>query len=107
MNQTAVTAVATQRRIGSREIVIVALCSALYAGLGILGAIFTFAPGGVTLFYLPEIFILPAAIWFGVWGMLGAGFGTLLFSPYFGYGFLPGLLVAAADLLPPESLGSL
>jgi integral membrane sensor domain MASE1 len=91
----------TGRLIGAREIVIMALCSAIYAILGIAGAVFSIAPGGVTLFYLPAIFIIPAGIWFGVWGVLGALFGTLLFSPYFGYGFALGGALAIVDLASP------
>jgi hypothetical protein len=89
------------RVIGAREVVIMALCSAIYAVLGIAGAVFSIAPGGVTLFYLPAIFIIPAGIWFGVWGVLGAAFGTLLFSPYFGYGFALGGALAVVDLASP------
>ena len=95
----------TGRLIGAREIVIMALCSAIYAVLGIAGAVFSIAPGGVTLFYLPAIFIIPAAIWFGVWGVLGALFGTLLFSPYFGYGFALGGALAIVDLASPGITG--
>ncbi|MGI8559584.1 MAG: hypothetical protein ACR2ND_14985 [Solirubrobacteraceae bacterium] len=47
-----------------------------YAGLGILGSIFTFAPSGVTLFYLPVIFLYPAAVWFGAWAAVGGFFGN-------------------------------
>jgi len=94
-----------RRVIGAREVVIMALCSAIYAVLGIAGAVFSIAPGGVTLFYLPAIFIIPAGIWFGVWGVLGALFGTLLFSPYFGYGFALGGALAVVDLASPGITG--
>src|SRR5437870_2606084 len=92
-------------RVGAIQIVIVALCSAIYAVLGIAGASFTVAPGGIVIFYLPAIFIYPAAIWFGVWGVLGAFFGTLLFSPFFGYGFALGLSFAVVDMVSPTVVG--
>lgn len=92
-------------RIGATQIVIVALSSAIYAVLGIAGATFSVAPGGIVIFYLPAIFIYPAAIWFGVWGVLGAFFGTLLFSPFFGYGFALGLSFAVVNMLSPLIVG--
>ena len=92
-------------RVGAIQIVIVALSSAIYAVLGIAGATFTVAPGGIVIFYLPAIFIYPAAIWFGAWGVLGAFFGTLLFSPFFGYGFALGLSFAVVDMISPTTVG--
>lgn len=92
-------------RIGAVQIVIVALSSAIYAVLGIAGATFSVAPGGIVIFYLPAIFIYPAAIWFGIWGVLGAFFGTLLFSPFFGYGFALGLSFALVNMVSPLIVG--
>jgi integral membrane sensor domain MASE1 len=89
------------------EVVIVAVSSAAYAGLGILGSLFTLAPGGVTLFYLPAIFMYAAAVWFGLWSVLGAFFGTLIFAPYFGYGFLPAIPIGIADMISPLVVGLL
>jgi len=85
-------------RIGAMQIAIVAMSSAIYTVLGVFAAGFTIVPG-VTIFYTPEAFIMPAAMWFGVWGALGAFFGTILFSPFFGYGYLIGLLFAFPDML--------
>jgi hypothetical protein len=92
-------------RFGATQLVIVALCSAIYAVLGIAGASFSVAPGGIVIFYLPAIFIYAAAIWFGAWGVLGAFFGTLLFSPFFGYGFALGLSFAVVDMVSPAIVG--
>jgi integral membrane sensor domain MASE1 len=89
------------------EVVLVAVSSAAYAGLGILGSLFTFAPGGVTLFYLPAIFMYAGAVWFGAWSVLGAFFGTLIFAPYFGYGFLPAIPIGIADMMSPLLVGLL
>ncbi len=92
-------------QVGATQIVIVALSSAIYAVLGIAGATFAVAPGGIVIFYLPAIFIYPVAIWFGVWGVLGAFFGTLLFSPFFGYGFALGLSFAVVNMVSPAIVG--
>lgn len=92
-------------RVGAIQIVIVALSSAIYAILGIAGATFSVAPGGIVIFYLPAIFIYPAAIWFGIWGVLGAFFGTLLFSPFFGYGFALGVSFAIVNMASPLIVG--
>ncbi len=95
----------TKRRFGAIQLVIIAVSSALYAVLGIASATFAIAPGGITLFYLPDAYIVPASMWFGVWGALGAFFGTLLFSPFFGYGYLLGLAFAVIDISSPLIAG--
>ncbi len=97
----------TSGSIGARQIVIVALSSAIYAVLGIAAATFSLAPGGISVFYFPAIFIYPAAMWFGVWGVLGAFFGSILFSPFFGYGFLVGVIYGVVDMISPAAVGIL
>jgi integral membrane sensor domain MASE1 len=66
------------------------MSSAVYAVLGAFAAGFYVVPG-VTIFYMPEAFIMAASMWFGIWGCLGAFFGTILFSPFAGFGYLVGL----------------
>jgi integral membrane sensor domain MASE1 len=72
------------------EIAIVAMSTTIYTVLGTLAAGFYIVPG-VTVFYLPEAFIMAASMWFGVWGCLGAFFGSILFGPFVGIGYLIGL----------------
>ncbi|MDH2902024.1 MAG: hypothetical protein PXY39_13730 [archaeon] len=85
-------------RVGAIEIALVAMCTAIYTALGIFAAGFTVVPG-VTAFYTPDAFIIPASIWFGVWGSLGAYFGSILFSPYYGYGYQIGAAFGIPDML--------
>lgn len=85
-------------KIGAIQIAIVAMSTAIYTVLGVFAAGFTIVPG-VTAFYTPEAFIMPAVMWFGVWGALGAFFGSILFSPFYGYGYLIGFLFGFPDML--------
>jgi hypothetical protein len=85
-------------RVGAIEIALVAMCTAIYTVLGIFAAGLTVVPG-VTAFYTPDAFLMPASIWFGMWGSLGAYFGSILFSPYYGYGYQIGAAFGIPDML--------
>jgi hypothetical protein len=87
-------------RFGALEVIIIALSSAIYAILGVISASITIVPG-LPLFYAPEGFILPATLWFGGWAGIGAFFGTILASPFYGQGYDLGVLYGLCDLIVP------
>ena len=87
-------------KFGALEIIIIALSSAIYAVLGIISAAIIIVPG-IPLFYAPEGFILPATLWFGGWAGIGAFFGTLFASPFYGQGYDLGILYGICDLIVP------
>jgi integral membrane sensor domain MASE1 len=89
---------------GAKQIAIVAMSSAIYTVLGVFAASLLIIPG-LPLFYAPEGFIVPATLWFGVWGALGAFFGSILFSPFYGYGYTVGTLFAIVDMIVPLVAG--
>jgi len=70
--------------IKTRDIVIAALCGAVNAVLQIVSTFFTPIPG-VSVLYPPSGFGAATAVWFGVWGWIGAILGTLFAAPYWGY----------------------
>jgi len=87
-------------KFGALEIIIIALSSAIYAVLGVISASFVIVPG-LPLFYMPEGFIIAATLWFGGWAGIGAFFGTLFASPFYGQGYDLGVLYGLADLIVP------
>jgi MASE1 protein len=87
-------------KFGALEVIIIALSSAIYAVLGVLSASFVVVPG-LPLFYAPEGFILPATLWFGGWAGIGAFFGTVFASPFYGQGYDLGVLYGLCDLVVP------
>lgn len=87
-------------KFGALEVIIIALSSAVYAVLGVVSASIIIVPG-LPLFYAPEGFILPATLWFGGWAGLGAFFGTIFASPFYGQGYDLGVLYGLCDLIVP------
>ena len=87
-------------KFGALEVIIIALSSAIYAVLGVISASFVIVPG-LPLFYAPEGFILPATLWFGGWAGIGAFFGTVFASPFYGQGYDLGVLYGLCDLIVP------
>ena len=87
-------------KFGALEVIIISLSSAIYAILGVISASITIVPG-LPLFYAPEGFILPATLWFGGWAGIGAFFGTILASPFYGQGYDLGVLYGLCDLVVP------
>jgi len=80
------------------------MSSAIYTVLGTFAASVQIIPG-LPMFYAPEGFIVPATLWFGFWGALGAFFGSILFSPFYGYGYTVGTLFAIVDMIVPLVAG--
>jgi len=74
------------------------MSTAVYTVLGAFASGISVIPG-MTLFYTPAAFIYVATMWFGVWGLLGALFGSILQGPFYGYGYLIGMLFAGPDML--------
>jgi hypothetical protein len=62
---------------GSRQIAIIALSTAVYSVLNWLSAAFQVVPGA-SLIYPATAAAIVFSLWFGVWGMLGAYFGTII-----------------------------
>ncbi len=87
-------------KFGALEVIIIALSSAIYAVLGVISASIIIVPG-LPLFYAPEGFILPATLWFGGWAGIGAFFGTIFASPFYGQGYDLGVLYGLVDLIVP------
>ncbi len=87
-------------KFGALEVIIIALSSAIYAILGVISASFVIVPG-LPLFYAPEGFVLPATLWFGGWAAIGAFFGTIFASPFYGQGYDLGTLYGLVDLIVP------
>jgi hypothetical protein len=87
-------------KFGALEIIIIALSSAIYAVLGVISASIIIVPG-LPLFYAPEGFIIAATLWFGGWAGIGAFFGTLFASPFYGQGYDLGVLYGLVDLIVP------
>jgi len=92
-----------KKRIGATEIAILAMATAIYTVLAMLNAGFTIA--GLALIYVPYAFAVVAAMWFGVWGAMGAYFGTVLMSPFWGYGYPIGAVFGVPDVLSPIIVG--
>ena len=87
-------------KFGALQVIIIALSSAIYAVLGVISASIIIVPG-LPLFYAPEGFILPATLWFGGWAGIGAFFGTIFASPFYGQGYDLGVLYGLCDLIVP------
>ena len=87
-------------KFGALEVIIIALSSAFYAVLGVASASVIIVPG-LPLFYAPEGFIIAATLWFGGWAGIGAFFGTIFASPFYGQGYDLGTAYGLVDLIVP------
>ncbi len=62
---------------GAKQIAIIVVTTAVYALLSLTGAAFQIAPG-VSLVYPATAAAIVFSIWFGIWGVIGVYFGTLI-----------------------------
>lgn len=62
---------------GSKQIVIIAITTAVYALLGLFGSAFQIAPG-VSLVYPATAIAVVFSIWFGGWAVIGVYIGTII-----------------------------
>jgi hypothetical protein len=90
------------RRMVVRRGAIVVLSSVVFAALASAGLTFSTGPERSPILPLTAIFIIPAAIVFGIWGALGAFFANILFN-----GIPVGLIGGAVDMLLPTISGIL
>jgi integral membrane sensor domain MASE1 len=91
-------------RIGAQEVALVAMSAAIYYALAVVASVIMIIPG-VTLFYYPEATAMVTVMWFGIWGALAAWIGTILLSPFYGYGYPIGAMFGFFSFYGPLIAG--
>jgi hypothetical protein len=91
---------------GVRQLVIVVVASFAYLVLQVVGSVFSSGTDRVPIVPFTAIFIIPMAMWFGVWGALGGFFGAALYVLPVG-DVLVAFGTAPDNFLGPAIVGSL